>query len=127
MRYIQPSCRALRLDDVLLVRRTDCSGEALERRMCAKVDLGPTGVPITAFYAAVEKKWVLDSWDRFVIPMPFSRVLVRVASKIYIARDADDALLEERYQEMQTALDRVTDFAERNLAEAWNTGRTLDS
>ena len=48
MRYIQPSCRALRLDDVLLVRWTHWSGEALDRRMCAKVDLGPTGVPITA-------------------------------------------------------------------------------
>ena len=37
-----------------------------------------TGAPITAFYAAVEKKWVINSWDRFVIPKPFSRVLVRV-------------------------------------------------
>jgi len=53
-RYIEPSCRALRLDDVLLVRWTHCSGEALDRRMCAKVDLGPTGVPITAIAARPE-------------------------------------------------------------------------
>lgn len=86
-----------------------------------------TGVPITAFYAAVEKKWVLNSWDRFVIPKPFSRVLVRVARKIYVPGDADEELLEQRYHEMQAALERVTDFAERNLASAWHTGRTLDS
>jgi hypothetical protein len=78
-----------------------------------------TGAPITAFYAAVEKKWLLNSWDRFVIPKPFSRVLVRVASKIYVPGDADDVMLEERYQEMQAALERITDFAERNLSSAW--------
>ena len=29
-----------------------------------------TGVAITPFYVAVEKKWTLNSWDRFVIPDP---------------------------------------------------------
>lgn len=71
-----------------------------------------TGVPITPFYVAVSKKWVLNSWDRFVIPFPFSRAVVQVAPKIYVPRDAEDVMLEGKYQEMQAALERITDVAE---------------
>src|SRR5581483_11639168 len=61
-----------------------------------------TGVAITPFYVAVAKKWTLDSWDRFVIPVPFSQALVQVAPKIYVPSDADDTLLEAKYREMQS-------------------------
>lgn len=75
-----------------------------------------TGVAITPFYVAVEKKWVLSSWDRFVIPIPFSRAVVHVAPKIYVPRDADEALLEAKYHEMQSALERITELAEASFA-----------
>ena len=71
-----------------------------------------TGIPITAFYAAVEKRWVLKTWDAMVIPKPFSRVHVRGAKYIYVPPDADDAALDRHYAEMQAALERVTEFAE---------------
>lgn len=86
-----------------------------------------SGVPITAFYAAVEKKWEFNSWDRFVLPKPFSRVLVRVAKKVHVPSDADESVLESRYREMQAALERITSFAERNLAEVWPTARVIDT
>jgi hypothetical protein len=75
-----------------------------------------TGVAITPFYVAVEKKWTLNSWDRFVMPVPFSRALVQVAPRIYVSRDADEALLEAKYQEMQSALERITETAETFFA-----------
>jgi lysophospholipid acyltransferase (LPLAT)-like uncharacterized protein len=75
-----------------------------------------TGVAITPFYVAVEKKWTFNSWDRFVLPVPFSRALVQVAPKIYVSRDADEALLEAKYQEMQSALERITEVAEAHFA-----------
>ena len=71
-----------------------------------------SGAAITAFYVAVERAWVLKTWDGLVIPKPFSRIYVRVARKILVQSDADDAALEHYHQEMQSALDRVTAFAE---------------
>ena len=71
-----------------------------------------SGAPVTAFYVAVERAWVLNSWDRLVIPKPFSRVLVRVARRIYVPADADDSAMEKCHGEMQSALERVTTFAE---------------
>ena len=75
-----------------------------------------TGAAITPFYVSVAKKWTLNSWDRFVIPVPFSRALVQVAPKIYVPRDADEAMLESKYQQMQSELVRITEIAEAYFA-----------
>ena len=48
-----------------------------------KVKPGPvalarsTGIPMSMFHVAVDRAWVLNSWDRMMIPKPFSRVLLR--------------------------------------------------
>ena len=75
-----------------------------------------TGIAITPFYVAVSKKWVFHSWDQFVIPVPFSRAIVQVAPRIHVPRDADEAMLESKYQEMQAALERITEVAEEYFA-----------
>jgi lysophospholipid acyltransferase (LPLAT)-like uncharacterized protein len=86
-----------------------------------KVKPGPvalgrsSGVPLTMFHMAVDKAWVLNSWDRLIIPKPFSRVMMRFGKLIEVPRDATDADI-DRYQcELQAALDRVREFAEANV------------
>jgi lysophospholipid acyltransferase (LPLAT)-like uncharacterized protein len=55
-----------------------------------------SGMPIVPMIIAPERKWVFSSWDRFMVPKPFSRVLVRFDREIYIPRrlekDETDAL-----------------------------------
>ena len=86
-----------------------------------KVKPGPvalgrsTGLALTTFHAAVDKAWVLNSWDRMMIPMPFSRVLVRVGKLIAVPTEASDADLERYTAELQATLDRVCAFAEANV------------
>jgi lysophospholipid acyltransferase (LPLAT)-like uncharacterized protein len=75
-----------------------------------------TGIPITAFYVAVEKPWVLKTWDAMLIPKPFSRAYVRVAKNIFVPPDADDATLNRYHAEMQAALERITAFAESQFS-----------
>ena len=86
-----------------------------------KVKPGPaglarsSGLAMTTFHAAVEKAWVLRSWDRMMIPKPFSRVLVRVGKLIPVPGDAGDQELERYSDELQTSLERVCSFAEANV------------
>jgi lysophospholipid acyltransferase (LPLAT)-like uncharacterized protein len=75
-----------------------------------------SGVPITAFYVAVERAWVLKTWDALMIPKPFSRIYVRFAKKIFVPPDAGDTALESCRAEMQAALDRITAFAEAQFS-----------
>ncbi len=89
-----------------------------------KVKPGPpglarsSGLAMTTFHAAVDKAWVLKSWDRMMIPKPFSRVLVRVGKLIPVPADASDADLERYSAELQATLDRVCEFAEANVSKA---------
>jgi lysophospholipid acyltransferase (LPLAT)-like uncharacterized protein len=74
-----------------------------------------TGVPMTVFHMAVQHAWVLNTWDQFMVPKPFSRVLMRVAAETRIPADADDTQMERWHGELQAALDRVREFAEANV------------
>jgi len=75
-----------------------------------------TGVPITAFYVAMENAWVLKTWDAMMIPKPFSRAYIRVARKIFVPPEADGSRLEAAYVEMQEALERVTAYADSQFS-----------
>lgn len=75
-----------------------------------------TGVPITAFYVAMEKAWELKAWDAMVIPKPFSRAFIRVAQRIFVPPDASGERLDAAYAEMQAALERVTAYADSQFS-----------
>jgi lysophospholipid acyltransferase (LPLAT)-like uncharacterized protein len=86
-----------------------------------KVKPGPvalarsSGVPMTMFHMAVDKAWVLNTWDRLMIPMPFSRVLLRIGGLIHVPADSSDSELPRYEAELQAALDRCVEFAEANI------------
>jgi lysophospholipid acyltransferase (LPLAT)-like uncharacterized protein len=73
-----------------------------------------TGVRIVCFYIAVERAWVLKSWDRFVVPKPFSKAHIRLSAPLYVASDASDEELKTAHEEMQRLLDEVRVLAERD-------------
>lgn len=75
-----------------------------------------TGLPMGAFYVALSDAWVLKTWDDFMIPKPFSRALVRLSRKTVVPADADDKQISDYLAELQAALERVTKFAEDNVA-----------
>ena len=72
-----------------------------------------TGAPIFCFYVAVEHAWVLNSWDAFMIPKPFSRVHCYVRSPIFVSADADhDRSLSTMQAELEQARLRAEAFFE---------------
>ena len=74
-----------------------------------------SGLPMAAFYVAIDDPWILNSWDALMIPKPFSRALVRFGAKMRVPADADDAQMAEFQKQLQAALERVTNFAEANV------------
>ena len=67
-------------------------------------------VPVT--YSASRKK-LFDSWDRFVLPYPFSRVLFLWGDPIYISREVGGSALELKRQEIESSLVSLTEAADR--------------
>jgi hypothetical protein len=74
------------------------------------------------FHMAVDRAWVLNTWDRLIIPKPFSRVLMRFGKLVPVPSDASDKDLERYQQELQDSLDRVREFAEANVKQVGNSG-----
>lgn len=67
-----------------------------------------TGQPIGSFYMLPERAWVLNSWDQFMIPKPFSRVVVNWSRTVAAPdKGADDAALELVRRELNDALERA--------------------
>ena len=81
-----------------------------------------TGAPIfPATYSAAWKTTV-GSWDRLLIPFPFSRVLYVVGAPIYVPPDATNDVIEAKRQELETALITIT-----QQADAYFTQESLTS
>jgi hypothetical protein len=67
-----------------------------------------TGRPVLPFAVEAERFWRLGSWDGLQIPRPFTRAVVRLAPPIRVAPEADEATLEARRAELQSALDGLS-------------------
>lgn len=53
------------------------------------------GAPVMAFGATVDRAWRLRSWDRFVIPKPFARILVRYSAATRVVAETPRGAEEE--------------------------------
>ena len=62
-------------------------------------------LPVT--FAAARSK-VLSSWDRFLLPCPFARGIVRIGEPIEVPGDADENRSEELRQELERSLIDLT-------------------
>jgi lysophospholipid acyltransferase (LPLAT)-like uncharacterized protein len=71
------------------------------------------GLPIVPAGFGCERPWRMKSWDRFVVPRPFTRARCVTGEPILVPPDAERDLLEEYRQEVQQRLLDVTEQAER--------------
>ncbi len=75
-----------------------------------------TGYSIGIFYAHPQRAWQLKSWDRFLIPKPFSRVAISWGRHVDVPQSDDPQLIEAKRLEVQEALERARLNAERHFA-----------
>jgi lysophospholipid acyltransferase (LPLAT)-like uncharacterized protein len=72
-------------------------------------------VPMAVFHIAIDRKWTLNTWDRLLVPKPFSRALMRVGSLIPVPADIGSEDLDHYNALLQSSLDRAKAFAEANV------------
>ena len=77
-----------------------------------------TGAPIFPISYAARWKLELNSWDRLVIPLPFSRVIYVAGDPLTVPRDADDGQIERLRVELEERLDQAAADAETILSGA---------
>ena len=71
------------------------------------------GTPILPLTFSAEKAIVLKSWDSFIIPRPFSRVVAIYGEPIYIPRELSGDQIEEKRIELEKRLNEITERADQ--------------
>lgn len=66
-----------------------------------------TGAPIGAFHLEPERAWVVNSWDRFLVPKPFTRIVVSWSRYTHIPGDLPPQEFERRREELNAAIERA--------------------
>jgi hypothetical protein len=66
-----------------------------------------TGAPIGAFHLEPRRAWIFDSWDRFLVPMPFTRICVSWANWTKVSADLPPENFEAKRGELNAAIERA--------------------
>jgi lysophospholipid acyltransferase (LPLAT)-like uncharacterized protein len=66
-----------------------------------------TGAPIGVFHLQPEHAWTLNSWDRFLIPRPFTRIVVSWAQWTRVPPDLPSDQFETKRQQLNDAIERA--------------------
>ena len=77
-----------------------------------------SGMPIMPISNSAKHRWNLSSWDRFLIPKPFSKTVIMLGQPIYVAPEATPEQLEEKRRELEQQLSDLTDKADRYFSHA---------
>lgn len=79
-----------------------------------------TGAPIGAFHLQPERAWVLRSWDRFLIPKPFTRIVVSWGQWTRVPADLEPDRFETKREELNAAIEgaRLRALEHFNKADA---------
>ncbi|HLY57827.1 MAG TPA: lysophospholipid acyltransferase family protein [Stellaceae bacterium] len=77
-----------------------------------------SGAPILPLAYATTHRRVLGSWDRFHLALPFSRGVFVWGDPVSVARDAEDAEVEQARLEVEDRLNRITAEADRRCGHA---------
>lgn len=76
-----------------------------------------SGAVVLPLILAVDKAWIAGSWDRFLIPKPFSRVTVHWGEPITVPRKADPEEFDAFRRQIEKRL--IQAHAEADLRSGW--------
>ncbi len=76
-----------------------------------------SGALIYPVIISTNRAWMLKSWDQFLIPKPFSRVMIRWGEPIFVPEDLPESEFESLRQRIE---DNITsNHAQDDLAMGW--------
>jgi lysophospholipid acyltransferase (LPLAT)-like uncharacterized protein len=74
-----------------------------------------SGMPILPVIISAEKKWILNSWDKFIIPKPFSRIIIRFEKEIFIPKNN----IKIKFDIFKSDLQKILLNSYNNLDKYW--------
>ena len=80
-----------------------------------------SGAPIGCFHLQPEKAWTINSWDRFLVPKPFTRIAVSWGHWTQVPEDADSEVLDAKRQQLDASLEAARHKASEHFGQQVST------
>ncbi len=104
--------RILRQDQRIIVIADGSRGPARIAQPGSLEIAGITQAPLIPMTYGAKCHRRLQSWDRFLLPCPFTRCSLHFGVPIHLAARPDRDVLEEKRRELENALNTLTDAAD---------------
>ena len=72
--------------------------------------------PLVPIACAASRAWTTNTWDSFIIPKPFARIVIAVGEPIEVPRGLPASGLADKRDEMQAAMEALLEAAEAAAA-----------
>jgi lysophospholipid acyltransferase (LPLAT)-like uncharacterized protein len=72
-----------------------------------------SGAALFPVGVSAARRWVVKSWDKFIVPKPFSRCVIVFGEPVFVAKDADETAQENARLELQERMHQAEAEAER--------------
>ncbi len=69
---------------------------------------GITKLPLFPMTFSAKNKVALNTWDKFILPLPFTRCSISFGSPIYLDSRSSEELVEEKRIELETQLNQLS-------------------
>ena len=103
-----------------------------KNRICAVTPDGPQGprfrvqpgiillaqklqMPIIPMGSSVSRARILNSWDRFMFPLPFSKYVVLDGKPISVPQEADAEMIKQKQIELEVEMNRITQLLDQEF------------
>lgn len=73
--------------------------------------------PLMPIMWGTDRCWILNSWDRFIIPKPFARIVYCHSEPIWVPESADGDELEEYRKLLEKSLNNAARWCDEQLGE----------
>ncbi len=77
-----------------------------------------SGMPILPITNSAEHRWTLPTWDRFIIPKPFSKTVIMLGKPIYVSAESTSEELEKIRTNLERQLTELTQKADDYFSQA---------
>jgi len=77
-----------------------------------------SGAVILPVFVSADRAWIMGSWDRFLVPKPFSKVTIEWGPPLVVPQELDPAQNEEFREEIEQRLSEG--YAQADLSSGWD-------
>jgi lysophospholipid acyltransferase (LPLAT)-like uncharacterized protein len=105
--------KILRRGERIIIIADGSRGPRLKAQSGSIQIAGITDSPLIPMTYGAMRKIELNTWDRFIIPLPFTHCAINFGNKIFVPHRPDKKVIQEKQKQLEESLNHLTKASEK--------------